>query len=56
VTRISIIALQDSLALLPAMANAKGKVSCNANLRRLNYGDTCQLLLDVKLPVEIEEN
>ena len=56
VTRISNFACQDSLALLSAMANAKGKVTCNANLRRLIYGDTYQLLLDVKLPIELEEN
>ena len=33
-----------------------GAVTCAAKLRRLNYGDTYQLLLDVKLPIEIQEN
>jgi hypothetical protein len=56
VTRISIFAYQDSLALLSAMADAKREDTCNASRRRLNYGDTYQLLLDVKSPVEIEEN
>jgi hypothetical protein len=53
---VGIVTPQDSEALLAAMANTKGKVSCNARLRRLNYGDTYQLLLDVKLPIELEGN
>jgi hypothetical protein len=53
---VGIVAPQDSEALLSAMANTKGKVTCNARLRRLNYGDTYQLLLDVKLPVGFEGN
>lgn len=51
---VGIVAPQDSEALLSAMANTRGKVTCNARLRRLNYGDTYQLLLDVKLPIEVE--
>ena len=53
---VGIVTPQDSEALLAAMANTQGKATCNAKLRRLNYGDTYQLLLDVKLPIEIEEN
>ena len=51
---VGIIAPRDSQALLGAMGESMGKVSCSAKLRRLNYGDTYQLLLDVKLPVEFE--
>ena len=51
---VGIVSPKDSEALLLAMVNTKGKVTCNAKLRRLNYGDTYQLLLDVKLPIEIE--
>lgn len=51
---VGIIAPRDSQALLSAMDESMGKVSCSAKLRRLNYGDTYQLLLDVKLPVEFE--
>lgn len=51
---VGIVSARDSETLLAAMANTEGKVSCSAKLRRLNYGDTYQLLLDVKLPIEIE--
>ena len=51
---VGIIAPRDSHVLLLAMGETIGKVTCNAKLRRLNYGDTYQLLLDVKLPVEFE--
>ena len=51
---VGIVTPQDSEALLAAMKNIQGKATCNAKLRRLNYGDTYQLLLDVKLPIEIE--
>jgi hypothetical protein len=51
---VGIVSPKDSEPLLAAMANTKGKVTCSAKLRRLNYGDTYQLLLDVKLPIEIE--
>ena len=51
---VGIVAPKDSQALLIAMGEIQGKVSCSAKLRRLNYGDTYQLLLDVKLPVELE--
>ena len=53
---VGIIAPRNSQALLLAMGETLGKVSCSAKLRRLNYGDTYQLLLDVKLPVELEGN
>jgi len=53
---VGIVAPQDSEALLTAMANTKGKVTCNAILRRLNYGDIYQLLLDVKLPIGFKGN
>ena len=42
--------------LAEAIRAQGGAVTCDAQLRRLNYGDTYQLLLDVKLPIEIEEN
>jgi hypothetical protein len=51
---VGIVSPKDSEALLAAMANTRGKLTCSAKLRRLNYGDTYQLLLDVKLPIEIE--
>lgn len=51
---VGLITPKDSEPILAAMANTSGKLSCNAKLRRLNYGDTYQLLLDVKLPVEFE--
>jgi hypothetical protein len=51
---VGIVSPKESEALLAATANTKGKVTCSAKLRRLNYGDTYQLLLDVKLPIEFE--
>jgi hypothetical protein len=51
---VGIVSPINSEPLLAALANSNGKASCNAKLRRLNYGDTYQLLLDVKLPIEIE--
>jgi hypothetical protein len=53
---VGIVAPKDSKPLLLAMGETLGKVSCSAKLRRLNYGDTYQLLLDVKLPIELEGN
>ena len=51
---VGLISTKDSEPILEAMGDSIGKVTCNAKLRRLNYGDTYQLLLDVKLPVEFE--
>jgi hypothetical protein len=51
---VGLITPKDSEPILAAMANTSGKLRCNAKLRKLNYGDTYQLLLDVKLPVEFE--
>ena len=51
---VGLITPKDSEPILTAIAKTSGKVSCSAKLRRLNYGDTYQLLLDVKLPVEFE--
>jgi hypothetical protein len=51
---VGLLTPKDSEPILAAIANTSGKVSCSAKLRRLNYGDTYQLLLDVKLPVELE--
>ena len=51
---VGLLTPKDSEPIFTAMANTSGKVSCNAKLRRLNYGDTYHLLLDVKLPVELE--
>ncbi len=48
------VASQPELA--EAIRSKGGALTCDAQLRRLNYGDTYQLLLDVKLPIEIEEN
>ena len=48
------VASQPELA--EAIRSQGGALTCDAQLRRLNYGDTYQLLLDVKLPIEIEEN
>jgi len=53
---VGIVTPQDSVALLAAMANTQGRATCTAKLRRLKSRDTYQLLLDVKLPIEIEEN
>lgn len=51
---VGLVSPKDSVPILEALANTSGKVTCSAKLRRLNYGDTYQLLLDVKLPVELE--
>jgi hypothetical protein len=53
---VGLLTPKDSVPILAAISNTSGKVSCNAKLRRLNYGDTYQLLLDVKLPVELERD
>lgn len=49
---VGLLTPKDSEPILAAISNTSGKVSSNAKLRRLNYGDAYQLLLDVKLPVE----
>ena len=51
---VGLVSPADSEPLLEAMAQTAGKVTCHAKLRRLNYGDTYQLLLDAKLPVQFE--
>jgi len=49
---------QISLFSFPAEAIrlAGGAVTCDAKLTRLKSRDTYQLLLDVKLPIEVERH
>jgi hypothetical protein len=53
---VAILSVADQQDLAEAIRLAGGAVTCDARLTRLKYGDTYQLLLDVKLPIEIEEN
>jgi hypothetical protein len=53
---VGTLAVAGQEVLAEAIKEQGGAVTCAAKLRRLNYGDTYQLLLDVKLPIEIQEN
>lgn len=53
---VGALAVAGQEVLAEAIKAQGGAVTCAAKLRRLNYGDTYQLLLDVKLPIEIQES
>lgn len=51
---VGYIPASDLEQMLAPLQQVGGDVTCNAKLRRLNYGDTYQLLLDIKLPLQFE--
>jgi hypothetical protein len=53
---VGILSVTEQQDLAEAIRLAGGAVTCDAQLTRLKSRDTYQLLLDVKLPIEIEEN